>query len=150
MKKEYNLFSELGFLIGHTGRALKNSMTKAFADNEFEVTSEQWGILMLLWSKEGITQQEISSAISKEKTTVVRLIDNMEKRKIIRRQQDKGDRRNNLIYLTGEGKKLREKLVPIAISELRKALNNLNEKEVETLTYLLQKVYDNLKNNKHI
>ncbi|OGU13698.1 MAG: hypothetical protein A2X61_01950 [Ignavibacteria bacterium GWB2_35_12] len=147
--KNYNqLFRELGFLIGHTGRALKNSITKSFAEHGYEVTAEQWGILMSLWSKDGISQQVLSASISKEKTTVVRLIDNMEKRNIIVRVQDAGDRRNNLIYLTEEGKSLREKLVPIAINELRKALKNMSEKEIDTLTTLLKKVYNNLKTDK--
>jgi len=145
MKKYNPPFRELGFLIGHTGRALKNSIRKAFAEHGFEITSEQWGILMFLWAKDGITQQELSAIISKEKTTVVRLIDNMEKRNIIIRVHDTEDRRSNLIYLTEEGKSLREKLVPIAVNELRKALKDLSEKEVDTLTTLLKKVYANLK-----
>ncbi|MBI5325668.1 MAG: MarR family transcriptional regulator [Ignavibacteriae bacterium] len=144
--KNYNiLFKELGFLIGHTGRALKNSITKAFAKNGYEITVEQWGILMFLWTKDGITQQALSSSIAKEKTTVVRLIDKMEKRNMIKRIQDKEDRRNNLIYLTDEGKSLREKLVPIAIYELKKALKNLSELEIDNLTLLLKKVYNNIK-----
>ena len=150
MRNGNKLYSELGFLIGHTGRAMKNTMTKAFAENGFEVTSEQWGILMLLWSKDGITQQEISASIAKEKTTVVRLIDNMEKRKFITRKKDKGDRRNNLIYLTEDGIKLREKLVPLAIGELQNALKNLSGQELVTLNSLLLKVYNNLKNDKQL
>ncbi|MCL5990588.1 MAG: MarR family transcriptional regulator [Bacteroidetes bacterium] len=150
MKNYHKLFGELGFLLGHTGRAMKNSITKSFAEHGFENTAEQWGILMSLWSKDGITQQVLSATIYKEKTTVVRLIDNMEKRNIIVRVQDPDDRRNNLIYLTEEGKILREKLVPIAINELRKALKNMSEKEIDTLTTLLKKVYTNLKNDKCI
>jgi DNA-binding MarR family transcriptional regulator len=64
--------------------------------------------------------------------------------------RDKADRRNNLIFLTDEGKRLREMLVPIAINELRKALNNISEKEIDTLTILLKKVYNNLKTDKCI
>lgn len=150
MKNYHILFKELGFLIGHTGRAMKNAITKAFAEHSFEITAEQWGILMSLWAKDGITQQELSTAISKEKTTVVRLIDKMEERNIIVRVHDIADRRNNLIFLTEEGKKLREKLVPIAINELRKALKGMSEKEIDTLTSLLKKVYSNLKPDKFI
>jgi DNA-binding MarR family transcriptional regulator len=146
MKKDYNhLFNSLGFYIGHTGRAMKNSMTKCFIENGYDITSEQWGLLMFLWIQDGLTQQEISSKIMKEKTTVVRLIDNLVKHNIIVRKQDSKDRRNNLIYLTKEGKRLREKLIPLAVETLKKALNGLTDVEIEALSVLLRKVYDNIK-----
>ncbi len=53
--------------------------------------------LIFLWEKDGVTQQELCNATFKDKPSMTRLIDNMERQHLVVRISDKKDRRTNLI-----------------------------------------------------
>ena len=140
----------IGFLLGHIGRTLKTKLTKSFNDEGYDITAEQFSILMYLWKRQGINQQELSDNIFKEKTTTLRLIDNLEGRKLIKRVRDDNDRRNNLIYLTEEGIQLKDALLKIVDINVGEVLMGLSEEEIENMGTILKKVYCNLKpDNEH-
>ncbi len=80
-----------------------------FRQNGLEISPEQWTVLIFLWEKDGVTQQELCNATFKDKPSMTRLIDNMERQHLVVRISDKKDRRTNLIHLTTDGKELEEK-----------------------------------------
>ena len=60
--------------------------------------------------KDGVTQQELCNAINfKDKPSMTRLIDNMERQHLCCTYFRQKDRRTNLIHLTKDGKELEEK-----------------------------------------
>lgn len=59
--------------------------------------------------KDGVTQQELCNATFKDKPSMTRLIDNMEKQHLVIRVPDKKDRRTNKIHLTENGKNWKKK-----------------------------------------
>jgi DNA-binding MarR family transcriptional regulator len=135
-------FKKLAFLLGHTGRMLKNDITKAFNDAGIDITAEQFSLLMFLWHKEGINQQEIADHIVKEKTTTLRIIDKLEERGFITRVKDKEDRRNNKIYLTDKGKNIREELKTIVDQIADKTFGILSDDEINNFEMILAKLYN--------
>ena len=54
------------------------------------------------------------------------------------------DRRRYSIFLTKEGKKLQEKLLPTVLAMQEKAINALTKNDLETLQNLLNQIYGNL------
>ncbi len=134
----------IGFFLGHIGRTLKNKLTKAFTDDGLDMTAEQFSILMYLWKRQGINQQELSDGIFKEKTAIVRLIDHLEKSNLIKRVRDGNDRRNNLIFLTDEGISLKDSLVKIVDKTIQQAVTGLKEEEITLLGDILKRVYYNI------
>lgn len=145
MDEYQQLKRSIGFYMGQTSRAMKGVMNKMFMDNGFNVTSEQWHILMSLWFKNGQTQHELISVVSKEKATVTRLIDGLEKRKLIVRLQNKDDRRKKIVMLTDEGMNLKSKLMPIANEILEKAAKDFTPEELEIFKSMLVRITNNLK-----
>lgn len=145
MDEFQNMDKSIGFHLGHTFRMVKSVMNKVFQENGYNITSDQWQILMCLWGKDGKTQQEVTQFVTKEKATVTRLIDGLEKRNLFIRVQDKTDRRKNLLYLTDEAKQLKDKLMPIATKTLDIAVKGFEESEIEMLKSLLIRVQENLK-----
>jgi DNA-binding MarR family transcriptional regulator len=53
-------------------KLFQGRMEAAFKKAGFTITVEQFTILVLLWYRDGISQQEISEAIDRDKTTVSR------------------------------------------------------------------------------
>jgi len=133
------------FLTGKAYTALSRRLQKNFRDAGIEITSEQWSILYALWEEEELTQQELAQRTFREKTTVTRLIDNMERNGLVIRVTDKGDRRTNLIYLTKAGRQLKEVCMKQATQTLREALSGVDAGDIGVAKDTLKKVYENLK-----
>ena len=76
------------------------------------LTYEMLQVMGCLWKKDGINQQEITNITVKDKASMTYLIDNLTKRNLVKRQEDINDRRNKLIFLTEQGKKLKIKIQP--------------------------------------
>ncbi|WP_353196889.1 MarR family transcriptional regulator, partial [Parapedobacter defluvii] len=133
------------FLTGKAYTALSRRLQKNFRNAGIEITSEQWSILYALWEEEGLTQQELAQRTFREKTTITRLIDNMERNGLVIRVTDKSDRRTNLIYLTKAGRQLKEACMKQADQTLREALSGVDAGDIGVAKDTLKKVYENLK-----
>ena len=110
-----------------------------------EITPEQWTVLIFLWEKDGVTQQELCNATFKDKPSMTRLIDNMERQHLVVRISDKKDRRTNLIHLTKDGKELEERARVIANQTLKEALKGITIEELSVSQEVLRKIFFNTK-----
>jgi DNA-binding MarR family transcriptional regulator len=108
------------------------------------LTIEQWSVLYHLWKKDGISQQDLCKASFRDKPSITRLVDNMEKAGLVRRVAAVNDRRINLIYLTKDGQQLQEQTLRLADQTLIEALRGVPADKVEVCKQVLQVVYDNL------
>ena len=110
MIEQFNFDIQLIFAIlnGKVSAAINRKLSRNFRQNGMEITPEQWTVLLFLWEKDGVTQQELCNATFKDKPSMTRLIDNMERQHLVVRISDKKDRRTNLIHLTKTGKELEE------------------------------------------
>ena len=100
---------------------------------------------MSLWEKDGITQQDLCNATFKDKPSMTRLIDNMEKQHLVVRISDKKDKRTNLVYLTKTGRELESQSFKIAISTLHEALQGISVEELKIGQEVLRKIFTNTK-----
>ena len=96
--------------------------------------------------KEGINQQELSNFSDRDKTSITRLIDSLEKKNIVVRVPDRSDRRNKLIYLTKKGRDLEQGLGQVAVNVMEKALSGLTDEHIETSMITLKKIIKNTTN----
>ena len=101
--------------------------------------------ILFLWEKDGVTQQELCNATFKDKPSMTRLIDNMEKIHLVVRISDKSDRRINLIHLTKIGKELEERTRFVANRTLKEALYGLSIEELRVSQNVLRKTFMNTK-----
>ncbi|MEI9910000.1 MAG: MarR family transcriptional regulator [Bacteroidota bacterium] len=109
------------------------------------LTIEQWSVLYHLWKQEGISQQELCNATFRDKPSITRLVDNLEKLDLVKRVASENDRRINLIYLTKQAQKLQEQSMGLAEETLNEALETVPADKIDVCKEVLQIVYDNLK-----
>ena len=110
-----------------------------------DITPEQWTVLIYLWQKDGVTQQELCNATFKDKPSMTRLIDNMERQNLVVRISSKTDRRINQIHLTRTGRDLESKSRYVAHKTLKEALKGLSAEELRISQEVLKKVFANSK-----
>ncbi len=133
------------FITGVASTAISRRLQKNFKQEGIEITIEQWSVLYHLWKKDGISQQELCNASYRDKPSITRLVDNLEKLKMVKRVGSPTDRRMNLICLTDASRKLQEQTMAIAENTLNEALDGVSAADIERAKSVLQKVYDNLK-----
>jgi len=133
------------FITGKASTAIGRRLQKNFKQANLDITIEQWSVLYHLWKQDGMSQQQLCDATFRDKPSITRLVDNLEKLKLVKRNASKEDRRKNLIVLTDEGRELEEKCMIIANTTLNEALEGVTNGQVEIAKEVLQMVYDNLK-----
>jgi DNA-binding MarR family transcriptional regulator len=133
------------FITGKASTALARRLQKNFKQNGLDITIEQWSVLYQLWKNDGMSQRELCNATYRDKPSITRLVDNLEKMKLVRRVPSKEDRRMNLIYLTDAARALQEGSMDLASLTLNEALTGVSAADIELCKSVLQRVYDNLK-----
>ncbi len=139
--KEREVFS---ILTGKISSTINRALLRAFAQEGLHITTEQWTVLACLWNEDKVTQRELCDLTSKDKTSMTRLIDNLERNKIVVRVSHPTDRRVNMIHLTKYGASLHEKVSDVVQRVVDKSLTGVSEEEVNFSRDLLNKVINNL------
>jgi DNA-binding MarR family transcriptional regulator len=133
------------FITGKASTALARRLQKKFKRAGIDITIEQWSVLYHLWKEDGLSQQDLCSGTFRDKPSITRLVDNLEKLKLVKRTPSKEDRRKNLIFLTKEAQHLQDKTMAIAGETVNEALKGVSNAHIEVAKEVLQLVYDNLK-----
>jgi DNA-binding MarR family transcriptional regulator len=132
------------FITGKASTAIARRLQKKFNQARLNLTIEQWSVLYHLWKQDGLSQQQLCEATYRDKPSITRLIDNLEKAELVKRMADKTDRRKNLVFLTKTAQKLQDVTMEMASDTLNEALRGVPPEWIETSKEVLQRVYDNL------
>ena len=144
MKDPGSLGNNALYLAGHITKIIHNQLTAAFAAHQIPLTVEQFSLLSTLWYNDGMNQQSLAFALNRDKTTIARMVQIMEKNDLLLKVADKSDLRNKLVYTTNKGKRLQEKAVSLAGELYVRALGGLDEKSLSSAVHILQSIHKNL------
>jgi len=133
------------FISGKASTAIARRLQKKFNTAGLNLTIEQWSVLYHLWKEDGKSQQELCNATYRDKPSITRLVDNLERLQLVKRVASPDDRRINLIYLTRPAQKLQEQSMSLAEETLNEALGGVPSDKIDVCKTVLQIVYDNLK-----
>ena len=133
------------FVTGKASTAIARRLQKKVNNASLNITIEQWSVLYHLWKQDGISQQELCNATFRDKPSITRLVDNLEKLELVKRVASESDRRINKIYVTKHSLKLQEQTMELAEETLNEALESVPADKIDVCKEVLQVVYDNLK-----
>jgi DNA-binding MarR family transcriptional regulator len=136
---------ELYFVItGVANTALARRLQRYFRENSIDLTVEQWSVLVHLWKEDGVSQQDLANKTYRDKPSMTRLVDNLERMGLVTRKASPDDRRINRIFLTEEAKALRDKTMALANQTLLDGLEGVSAEDIEVTRKVLTQVYENL------
>lgn len=130
----------IGYLIHRTDTKLTNYFTDRL--KPFDVTPEQWSVIVVLDKDRGMTQKDLVEASEKGQTTLVRMINSMEKKGMVKKVYNQEDRRSHLLYLTDKGSKIKSEILPVVKDAHESVTKCLSDAEVQQLKTFLNKMYD--------
>jgi DNA-binding MarR family transcriptional regulator len=132
----------VGYQVRTTHRALQRFLQIKI--EPYGVTLGMWYFLRALWHEDGLTQRELSKRIGTMEPTTLSAIRNMESRGLVRRVQNKTDRRKWHVCLTPKAQALRRDLIPLARDVVRMSVSSLAAREVQQLLRALAEVQKNI------
>jgi DNA-binding MarR family transcriptional regulator len=73
------------FITGKASTAIARRLQKKFNQAQLSITIEQWSVLYQLWKNDGLSQQELCDKTFRDKPSITRLVDNLEKLELVNR-----------------------------------------------------------------
>lgn len=138
----FNLNDCIGFITNRASKKITDEFNRRLKDSG--ITRVKWIALFYIGEVEGISQKELSQKMNVNESSIVRLLDRMEKEELTFRVRDSQDRRITKISLTDKGKELREELMPLGQQFQDEATKEISQEELDTFKYVLEKMIKNL------
>lgn len=143
MNDAFHLLKEMG----KTFKMVSFEIRRELQQRGLDITRPQGMILRHLYDQDGITQNDLAWVTDRDKTTLARLIDKMEKAGFIRREVDRTDRRIKRVFITPEGREMALELESILTSVAEKLMINLDSGMRRATQETLLHIQKNLTNN---
>lgn len=138
------LIKEIAVNVNILNSRIKKCFFDKLQENGINITPEQYLVMDILWEKSSISQQNIADIIQKDKNSVTKIIDSLEKKNLVIRVVDKNDRRINKIELTEEGFALEKITTEVAINFMNDVVKNIDTKDLDTFVNVMRQIKNNL------
>jgi|TARA_B110000914_G_scaffold64320_1_gene56144 DNA-binding MarR family transcriptional regulator len=147
MPKSENLKNDIdiGMLMSQVDRLC----TKKFGQNAqkfgIDISQDQWMVLGPIWKNKGISQKDIAEYCGKDKTSVTKIIDTLEKKNLLVRVPDQLDQRIKRVVLSNKGKEMMENSMVVMEQTRNEVRKGISDQEIDLFKIVLSKIYNNLK-----
>ena len=126
------------FLLAQLGAHAAQRFAECIA--ELELTPPQTGLLRCVGQRPGQSQQAIAAQLGTTPSRLVGLVDGLERRGLVERRRNPGDRRNHAIYLTEAGRQCMARIGLAARQHEDSFCTGLSDTEREQLQSLLSRM----------
>jgi len=129
----------LSFRVRSVMSLLGDRVIAAFAP--FGLRSGSFTSLALIAANPGCSQVELAREGGLDKSSLVAIVDELEKRGLAIRAKSPTDRRRSSLFITPEGEKIMHEMYAVAMGTEKTIRESLSPEEVAQLFSLLERVY---------
>ncbi len=105
------------------------------------ISPPQFGTLLLIEANPGVSQSSVAEALRFDRSTLVQIIDRLERRDLVRRRPSAQDRRSHALVLTEAGTALLAELKALSDEHEATVAQPLGDTERRTLMALLERLH---------
>jgi DNA-binding MarR family transcriptional regulator len=138
-KVNYSLERRIPYLTNRLASAVNEIFASDLADEK--LTIAHWRVLSILHDIGDQKLIELSMHTSIDASTLSRLTESMQRRRLIEKKRSKLSKREITISLTSRGKELVEALTPRALQYEKIILHGSSEQEIEAMREMLRVMY---------
>lgn len=143
--KNNPLYKRVGATLATAGVLSRIFALQTFAEKKFEITPEQYLVLGLLVDEGVLYQRQISEITHKDRPNVSRIISILESKGLVKRVEDSNGRKIHKIVVTDEGRKMREKILPVMWDVRNLTTKNISNEDLEKCLQILGQMCENMK-----
>lgn len=130
-----------GHWIARLYRSSQNYFAKKMA--KLHIGRGQHSFLLVLYRKDGISQDQLARALHINKAAVARALAKLQKNGYVERKKYDADRRNNYVYLTDKAKKIKAELLSEVNAWTDTLADDFSAADRKQLIDLLKRMGDN-------
>jgi|SRR5680860_59379 len=104
------------------------------------INARELAVLLMLGDREPESQQQAAQRLGVDRTTMVSLLDGLERKTLVRRRADPADRRRNVVELTDAGQTVLEEATRASDLAEQQLLADLGERDATRLRVLLERI----------
>ena len=134
----------ISFWVYQANQASRRALYQAFAGLGLEVTPEQWMLLVRLWEQDGCSQNDLCESTLKDRPTISRVLDVMERNGLVTRAAHPADGRQRVILLTRKARDLQKSAVPVVREIVATLERGIPEEDLLVTRRTLQQIVRNL------
>lgn len=123
---------------------LKRMSQQKLKDAGIDLSFEILEVISVLLKHENINQHVLADMLSREKSSMMYVIDSMVKAGLVTRQENERDRRNKVIALTQQALRSREKVTPLAMECFTLLSHELTEDQLQTGMVVVERMSSSL------
>lgn len=138
------LSKEIAVYLNLAACKLKQYTAAMLKQSNVDLTPEQFLLIDLLWNHGAMSQQKMADTMQKDKNSITKLVDALEKKDLVERRKDSSDRRSNTLTLTKKAESMKTGAKEAGISMLDKVLEGISEEELKAFLNTLGKLTDNM------
>ncbi|OLE40256.1 MAG: hypothetical protein AUF74_00655 [Thaumarchaeota archaeon 13_1_20CM_2_38_5] len=140
--RKLDVSGSLGMQVFLTSKSLER-LAEAEMKNRLSLTGSMWKVILALNLRDGLSQKELAEKIYVDGSTLVPIIDRMERSRLLERRPDPKDRRNNRIFLTKKSESIVDSIVEIILAVRKAIYKGLSNEEIESSRIILKKIMHN-------
>lgn len=141
---EYGIMPTLGKTVKLIDIYINGQLKKAGID----LTKKQLLVLKALTHKGPLPQNDLAFITERDKASLARFTDTLEKKNLVARIPSPTDKRINIVHLTKHGEKLFQNTEPIFKSLIMQVQQNISQPDLEQVASTLSKIKQNVENLK--
>ncbi|HEV2193726.1 MAG TPA: MarR family transcriptional regulator [Nitrosopumilaceae archaeon] len=140
--KKIDFENSLGLAVKNASKSLERALDVELR-GQYGLSGGQWKVILVLSIQNGISQKDLAERIFVDSTTLVPIIDGMEKKGLVERRIDPKDRRNNNVFLTAKSESFVDPIIEIILRMRKIFFKNISENDLEFTRNTLKKITAN-------
>ena len=143
MKNE-KLDAVIYFLMDKTVRISKKYALKQLKEKGYNITIDQWVILLRIHEEKRQTQVELAVTVNKDTASITRILDLLHGKKLVRRIPNEYDKRKSALVITTKGEAYLREAKEIVEAIREEGLKNISASDIETTNRVLKQMAINM------
>jgi len=136
-----------GMTIGAMMREVIRLLKKRIGEQaDIKLTMEQLGMMFAIYTnKEEVIQQDLACLMGKDKSAILRTLDALEAKDLVKRVSDTTDRRKKYLMITKDGEKVIEQCFEIELELTTKLQEGLTDEDMTNFYKVVNHIKANAK-----
>jgi DNA-binding MarR family transcriptional regulator len=133
--------------MGRTMKLVDAYITNRMVEEDIDLTKVQLIMLKILYSNDGQPQNDLALITNRDKASLARLIDTMERKGLVVRVPSKEDKRIKLVHITKKGMGYYERARPILADMIDNIQQGISPKDIKFMIEKFRHMQLNIENS---
>ena len=131
--------------LGKTMKMIDHRLEELLEEHHIDITNMQFAVLRTVAGEDGISQNKLAIFADRDKSSLTRMINTLERKKYVRREASQSDKRVKAVFITDEGRKIMGQAAPLLNRFAMQVEKGLSQEEINYTIELMKRIQENVK-----